>query len=64
MKKIRISRKNIDRIHFFLVFMTLLLFAGYESNRLHKTAIVSTPASESTIGTTGAIFPVQANHSR
>lgn len=36
MKNNRISRKNIDRIHFILFVIIVILFANHETNRIQQ----------------------------
>lgn len=63
MKNNKISRKNIDRIHWVLFIIIVVLFANHEANRLHQQQpdlAKNIHDTEKTISVS-TFFPMQAN---
>lgn len=62
MKNNKISRKNIDRIHFVLFVIIVVLFANHEANRIHQqhTGLAKNIHDTEETNSVSSFFPMQA----
>ncbi len=63
MKKNKISRKNMDRIHLVLFLIIVVLFANHESNRIQEQhpSLAKTSNDTEEPASVYAFFPMHAN---
>ncbi len=64
MKNNKISRKNIDRIHFILFVIIVILFANHEANRIQQQHpdLANTIHKTKKAISVSTFFPIHSNH--